>query len=677
MKTKCVNVFIAILLAGAINVQAHNSDSLRQALAALPLTEQISLLKEVISGEEIAKNFKMRIDYTDMLDSLAGHLPTATERAAAYLSAGRFYYNVSCYEPAERVLYRAQQEVETLSGKENEALLADIIFARGQNLMKMSDFVNATQLLTEAGSYFDKEKDYAKLIKVYTTQVVVYQAQIVTCQTDESRAILQERENYFLKKMEEMYPEIEDPVLRADCLTSMANYEINKRDWEKAKEYLALLGAISRDCNYTDGLIAYYGNSGLVEEKMGNIREGMALQYKVYEIAIEAGNMAYAAQALANAAFNACKIEDDELIRRYSLKGMELAREYGIKAQLWRFLDNLSALAYREKNYKQAYDYHEECVDIYMELYSENNANQINQYAARFESLQKENKINELQAEAEVYLYKTRQKNQLIFFLALAIGMAILILALLWFLLRLRNRRNRELAEMNLTKDKFFNIISHDLRNPAIAQRDALQTLINNVHKWNTDDMMEFCLELLKSAEGEVELLFNLLSWSQLQTGRMAYAPETFLLSDLLPSLTLLQKMAESKDITLNINIPENELITCDVNILTTVIRNLLVNAIKFTEPDGTVTLDISCKGVSQYAPTIISITDTGIGMTENQLRNIFRLDTSHSQQGTAGEQGSGLGLILCKDLLEEHGSKLLVESKEGEGSRFWFVIKN
>ena len=447
---KCTCVFITILLIGSITIQAQSADSLKYwtdlaktdsllTAPAAPLVVKVLQLEKALLSEVFAKNVEVRI----MHDISTEKLPTAAERAAEWFKEGQFFYNVSWYEQADQMLYKAQQEVETLSGEENEAMRANIMFVRGQNLIKMSDFVNATQLLTEAGSYFEKKKDYAKLIKVYNAQVAVYQAQMANAQSDEPRALLQEHENYFLKKLETLHSEMEDPVLQADCLICMANHEMNKQDWEKAKKYLALLGAIVHDCNYTEGIIAYYSNSGFVEEKMGNIREGMALQYKAYEIALEAGNMAYAAEALANAAFDASKIGEYELMRRYSLKGIELAREYDIKAQLWCFLDILSTLAYEEKNYKQAIDYRNECIDVYMDLCFENNADQINQYVARCASLQKENKINELQ-------YKSRQKSQLIFFLTLTIFLAIIIFVIVVLYRRRIANKQKQIARQRI-----------------------------------------------------------------------------------------------------------------------------------------------------------------------------------------------------------------------------------
>ena len=254
-----------------------------------------------------------------------------------------------------------------------------------------------------------------------------------------------------------------------------------------------------------------------------------------------------------------------------------------------------------------------------------------------------------------------------------------ILLSLLFYIIRLSTKRNRELAEMNATKDKFFSIISHDLKNPAIAQRNALKLLLNNSEKWDKETITKFYIELLKSANSQVSLLYSLLNWAQVQTGRMPFLPIPFNLSSALqPDIVLIQNMAEEKEITFDIRIPENAIVTGDDNMLTIVIRNLLMNAVKFTNRGGTVTLNISPytnKAQLENAAYHIFVSDTGTGMTPEQIQNLYKIGKKRSQTGTAGEQGSGLGLIVCKELLEKHNTILHIESEENKGSRFWFEI--
>jgi signal transduction histidine kinase len=326
----------------------------------------------------------------------------------------------------------------------------------------------------------------------------------------------------------------------------------------------------------------------------------------------------------------------------------------------------LSELAIAQRKYRENVQYREKMDLVEKEIASTTALRAAEEMSAKYET---EKKNLEIERQQQVI----RSQNMQRALLAGGIAGCVVILLLLWYMLRLRTRRNHSLAEINLTKDKFFSIISHDLKNPAVSQRDALQVLAKNARSWDADTLADYHGELLKSADGQVELIMNLLSWSKLQTGRMTCTPATFVLTDLLPNLSLIRKMASNKNIAFTVQIPENTLITADSNILATVIRNLLINAVKFTPSGGQVMLSVEATANSIYTFTV---SDTGIGMSKEQINNLFRLDSTHSQRGTAGEQGSGLGLIVCRELLEKQGATLLVESEEEKGSKFSFKLK-
>jgi DNA-binding NarL/FixJ family response regulator/signal transduction histidine kinase len=249
-----------------------------------------------------------------------------------------------------------------------------------------------------------------------------------------------------------------------------------------------------------------------------------------------------------------------------------------------------------------------------------------------------------------------------------------LLLVLLGFVVRLRNQRNRELAEINITKDKFISIISHDLKNPALLQRNILKLLVEKGSQFDAETIAQYHAELLKSADSNVHLLFNLLNWAQTQTRRISYHPVSFNLSAYLQQnvVQLSSDMAKHKGIELVAELPNATIVTGDKNMLVTVVRNLLDNAIKYTSSGGQVKLSVEPTDKGKF---IVSVSDTGVGMSAEQIQNLFRLDLPNSKNGTAGEIGSGLGLIVCKELLEKHGSRLNVESTVGAGCRVWFEV--
>ena len=298
-------------------------------------------------------------------------------------------------------------------------------------------------------------------------------------------------------------------------------------------------------------------------------------------------------------------------------------------------------------------------------IFKETSQQQINDFQVKYETAEKQLEIERQQSEI------ARQKTRVLLF-AGGLFASFLLLAMLVYIVMLRTRRNRQLSEINAIKDKFFSIISHDLKNPVAAQREALQTLSEHAHMLDANTLSEFFRKMLKSADGLAELLKNLLSWAKIQTGRDMYLPVSFnLVAALQPDIEVVKSMAERKKIVFEVQMPHTVIVNADANMLVTVVRNLLTNAIKFTAEGGKVSLqvDASKKNVS------VTVSDTGVGMNNEQVQNLFRIDRQLSREGTAGEQSTGLGLIVCRDMLQMHGCELHVESEEGKGSMFWFEV--
>ncbi len=231
---------------------------------------------------------------------------------------------------------------------------------------------------------------------------------------------------------------------------------------------------------------------------------------------------------------------------------------------------------------------------------------------------------------------------------------------------------NDELERLNRTKDKFFSIIAHDLRNPFHAIIGFSELLTKEYHSMN-DQQKIGLLELINvSSEGAFNLLENLLQWARTQTDKIKYSPENIDISEVInATLGLLSITAEKKHIKLVNDLQPKSMVYADKNMINTVIRNLVSNAVKFTKNGGEVRISATDKGGSLE----IHVSDTGIGMNKESLGKLFRIDTYHSTTGTAGETGTGLGLIICREFVEKHGGKIKVESEEKKGSTFSFNL--
>jgi signal transduction histidine kinase/ligand-binding sensor domain-containing protein len=267
----------------------------------------------------------------------------------------------------------------------------------------------------------------------------------------------------------------------------------------------------------------------------------------------------------------------------------------------------------------------------------------------------------------------------------LIIGTVIILAVVSVFLSRIKNLKDQkvlleklvaiktdELNELSSSKDKFFSIIAHDLRNPFNTIIGFSEILKEEIKTGNPAKNEEYAALINTSAVQTLRLLENLLEWANSQTGKIKFTPEPIRLSVLLNEESgMLHDMAAGKGIELKSSVSENVIILADKNMLKTILRNLISNAIKFTHIDGKVEVDAIIKNKSAE----ISVSDNGIGMTKETMAKIFRIDVNHSTRGTQNEKGTGLGLFLCKEFVEKHGGEIWVESESGKGSIFRFTI--
>jgi len=232
--------------------------------------------------------------------------------------------------------------------------------------------------------------------------------------------------------------------------------------------------------------------------------------------------------------------------------------------------------------------------------------------------------------------------------------------------------QNRKLQELNAAKDKFFSIIAHDLRNPFNTLIGLSGVLKNELDNYEPDRIRQYGQRIYQASERGYNLLENLLEWSKSQTGRIQFQPENVHLKNMITeSLEVLESYAKIKQIAIHVEIPEDMDVFADKNMLKTVIRNLVSNAIKYTEHGGTVNINAKDTGSEIEA----TVADTGVGIKKDTLEELFRIGAYYSTSGTAQEKGTGLGLILCKEFIEKHDGKIWVESEVGKGSTFTFTI--
>lgn len=230
----------------------------------------------------------------------------------------------------------------------------------------------------------------------------------------------------------------------------------------------------------------------------------------------------------------------------------------------------------------------------------------------------------------------------------------------------------KELEETIASKDKFFSIISHDLKGPFSGFLGLSGMLADEYEDLTGEEIANIGVSLNSAANRLFSLLENLLNWSRTQLGRMEYAPYSIKLNEIVDKNIKIQlQTAQSKGIQLINEIKNDYLVYADENMLNTILRNLISNAIKFTDKDGYVKVYAE----SEEDFMVIYVEDNGLGMKKSAKEKIFRIDSKYSTHGTNNEKGTGLGLILCKELVETQGGKISFESEENKGTKFYFSI--
>jgi PAS domain S-box-containing protein len=226
-----------------------------------------------------------------------------------------------------------------------------------------------------------------------------------------------------------------------------------------------------------------------------------------------------------------------------------------------------------------------------------------------------------------------------------------------------------QLNLLNSQKDMFFSIIAHDLKNPFNAIIGYSELMMMEIRKKDYDSSEEFAEIILESSIRAMDLLGNLMQWAKSQTGRIIFDPKRIVLNDVVNEVTdMFDQIAIQKDVTIKNEIPDEIEVLADKDMLATIVRNLVSNAVKFTHPGG----EIQIYTKEDSDKLILAFKDNGVGINQNDLTKLFRIEATFSSMGTKNEKGTGLGLILCKEFVERHGGKIWAETGKGVGSTFF-----
>jgi signal transduction histidine kinase len=359
-----------------------------------------------------------------------------------------------------------------------------------------------------------------------------------------------------------------------------------------------------------------------------------------------------------------------------------LAKEINALWDLQRIHESLSEAYATQGHFEEAYNHHVNYKILSDSVFNKEKESEMN----HLHFLQKKLENEELK-----HAYDKQQeqikKQELLNNIYIFIGVVLVMLAyLLWRNLRLKGRmnrrlkvsnniiesKNRELTLLNATKDRFFHMVAHDLKSPLSSMISFTDLLQKHLEQFDEKQIKEFLNSLHQSSSQGFKLLENLLDWARMQSNRIDFEPEKLKLYPLVDeTLLLLESNAKSKDIRFNVNIDRDLMALIDRNMLLTVLRNLVSNAIKYSHPGSEIS--IQAEQLNEFV--LVRVTDHGIGIPEEVRKKLFNIDTYFSRPGTNQEIGTGIGLILCHDFVKKWGGTILVESTEGVGSCFTITL--
>ena len=643
-------------------------DSLLQLAAISPPDTNLAILYNDIGDIYLGFDIDKAKEYYLKLKALSEELNW---------SKGRYWYASSITEilnwqrdiDSSLVIHR--QALELAQEENNELQIAKILSNIGNCYNFKQWYETALQYYLEALPLFEKQNEKYFLAQLYSLIGVIFDGMGMHKEWLE-----------YSEKAVQLYEDNPDDLHRSGALVNCANAYISIKKLEKGEAMLLEALRITNLYNDYYNQMKIFSNLCEIALQKFDLDKVEEIDQKVVKYAEDIGDVNSYCVSNRGLSYVSMYRGDFNKSEAYLREVLETALEFEYPYEIMHAYGDLAKLYIAKHDFRNGREYDRLSDSVSKVITSEKTMLYAKEMEAKYETEKKQLEIEKQQTVIEKHTLQRR-------LFAGGIALCVVVVALLWVLLSLRTKRNKILKEkneildeMNATKNKFFSIISHDLKGPGIAQREAIGMLVNKAPQWDAATLQEYSRQMLHAADMQVELLNNLLSWAQLQSGRMACEPVPVdLVQTLTPILDLIRKIADAKGVAVETRFiassPTQPLIaTVDANMFSVVVRNLLANAVKFTATGGTVTLEVSpTSNLKSQISYRISVSDTGIGMSPAEVQDLFRLDRHYSRKGTSGETGTGLGLIVCKEMIEKHGSTLHIESEEGKGSRFWFGV--
>lgn len=460
----------------------------------------------------------------------------------------------------------------------------------------------------------------------------------------------------------------------AMCYEQIALLNLESGNFNEANKNINTLLKIHIKNKSEFGISIAYSHLGKLEYLTGNYTKAVTLLNKSLKIKYEYYSLHSKPSVYLYLGLCAIKTGSFEDGIKKIEQGLEIALTNNFKKNQLEIYTKLADIYLDINNYKKAIFYKNKQIEIQNQILFGETDVQIEQLQTFYEIDEKNRQINDLKKENDLHTLKIKQQRFYQTLMGSLIIIAILIAVITYvFYYKLRTK-NSELKTLNSTKNRLFSIISHDLRSPFNAIIGFSDLLKNNAKGLETTKIIKFSEHINSAAINTLALLDNLLNWAKSQTGQIIFKPLKLNLHPIITqTIDILTLTAELKNITLKYIQPSDIEVYADEHMLKTILLNLITNSVKFTNSNGNIIVNAFQK--NNFVE--ITVSDDGIGMNNETKNKLFTLEVNETTLGTANEKGSGLGLVLCKDLVEKHGGDIWVVSEPNKGSTFHFTLPN
>jgi signal transduction histidine kinase len=523
-------------------------------------------------------------------------------------------------------------------------------------------------LLLEALDQFEQtgmEKETA-----YCCEVI---GKIYTATGNPQQAIPYHSKAAFINKKLNHIPDV------ARNYTCMGSALVNMDSIDKGLTYylvsFMIIDSLGMESEKND-LLIQIGNGYL---KLGKYEESLKNYYQAMELAEKNGNLFLLSQAKSRIGIAYFRMNNLPAALKYSRESLILADSINTFRIAGESYKNLSEIYAAQQNYKKALDFYIRYKEASDSLLNEEKILQMGELQAKYDIAQKEKENEVLKTQN---LHKSLTIKRLAFASAIIVLLLILSLMQLMMVIRLNKKtrklnlklaeQGKELEELNDQKDKFFSFVAHNLKNPftTIMGFSELMVKGNDAKEYEKTD--RYAKHILGLSAHVHKILENLLEWSRLQRRSFTYKPEKTNMTGLIRDvLEMNQKEAARKEIDIRYDLPEDLTAYADKFMVTTILQNLMSNALNFTPSSG----KIHVTGRLQGSQVFVSVADNGIGIAPEDLGKLFRIDVHPAKIGTAESSGSGLGLVICKEMIQRCRGEISIDSSLSRGTTVTFTL--